>query len=493
MSLNADPDPLVARVAALLRRCSSLGPGDAVLVAVSGGSDSLALLHLLHRVDLPVRLTAAYIDHKLRPAESPGELALVDRTCQCLGIPFATATVDVPRLVAAQGRSPEEAARHLRYTELERLRAECGATFIALGHTADDQVEEFFLRLLRGAGRKGFCGMAVQRGRLLRPLLGERKATLIDYLHKNGLPWCVDSSNTERHYLRNRVRLDLLPLLEAQFSPAIRDTVLRTMEIFGEEEDLLAGLGEQAWQDCLRPADAITGPTVQVPGLILDIAACRRQPRALLRRVVERGFWSLGGRPSFARIALLIDFILSDAAGGELHLGGGLRARRVRGELHLFCLPVTGPGRIAKASCHIELTIAGPGRYRVGDLGRDLRLAIASPPGEPQPGRLPVDADRVTFPLLLRSPRPGERFRPCQGTGSKKVNRFLNERGIRAAERQAWPLLCDGKGIIALVGLDIDQSRRVTASTTHLLEIEWLPLSDDSEQEAAAAQPPPQR
>ena len=91
--------------------------------------------------------------HKLRPAETPGELALVDLTCQRLGIPFVTATVDVPRLVAGQGRSPEEAARHLRYTELERLRAECGATFIALGHTADDQVEEFFLRLLRGAGR----------------------------------------------------------------------------------------------------------------------------------------------------------------------------------------------------------------------------------------------------------------------------------------------------------------------------------------------------
>ncbi len=493
MPLNADP--LVTRVAAILRRCPTLGPGDAVLVAVSGGSDSLALLHLLATVDLPLRLTAAYIDHKLRPAETPGELALVDLTCQRLGIPFVTATVDVPRLVAGQGRSPEEAARHLRYTELERLRAECGATFIALGHTADDQVEEFFLRLLRGAGRKGFCGMAAQRGHLLRPLLGERKATLIDYLQRNGLRWCVDSSNAERHYLRNRVRLDLLPLLETQFSPAIRATVLRTMEIFGEEEDLLAGLGEQAWQDCLRPADAITGPTGQVPSLILDIAACRRQPMALLRRVVERGFWSLGVRPSFARIALLIDFIISNAAGGELHLGEGLRARRGRGEMHLFCLPVTGPGRIAKASCHIELTIAGPGRHRVGDLGRELRLAIASPQEEPQAGGLRVDADRVSFPLLLRSPQPGERFRPCHGAGSKKVNRFLNERGIPAAERQAWPLLCDGKGIIALVSLDIDQSRRVTAATTRVLEIEWRtsPGSDGSERDAAAAHPPPQR
>ena len=493
MPLNVDP--LVARVGSFLRRVPALGPRSAVLVAVSGGSDSLALLHLLATVDLPLRLTAAYIDHTLRPVETPGEHAHISLTCQRLGIPFVSASVDVPLLVATEGRSPEEAARHLRYKELERLRSECGAAFIALGHTADDQVEEFFLRLLRGAGRQGFCGMARQRGRLLRPLLTERKASLIDYLQKNGLSWCVDSSNAEHHYLRNRVRLDLLPLLESRFSPAIRDTVLRTMAIFSEEEELLATLGEQAWQECLCPAEAVRPPAWQAPGLVLDIASCRRQHVALLRRVVEKCLWSLGGRPSYARIAVVIDFIKSDAQGGELHLGGGLRARRARGELHLFCLPVAGPGRIAKVSRQIEQTITGPGSHSVAEVCRELRLAITPAQGQQPTGSLQVDADKVTFPLLLRSPQSGERFRPCHGAGSKKVNRYLNERGIPAAERHSWPLLCDGEGIIALVGLDIDQSRRVSAATTQVLEIEWRPLpgSDDRECDTAAAQASPQR
>lgn len=473
-------EPLVNRVASFVRRHRLLKEGDAVLVAVSAGSDSMALLHLLHAIDLRLQLTVAYIDHGLRPTESPEEARLIAKYCTALGIPFVTTAVDVPTLQAQENRSPEEAARLLRYQALEDLRIRHQASFIALGHTADDQVEEFFLRLLRGSGRKGFCGMAPRRGSLIRPLLEERKSTLLAYLKGNRLNWCLDSSNQQRVYLRNRVRLDLLPLLEADYSPGIRATVLRAMAIFGEEEQLLENLTDDAWKACLienKRGDA------SPPRLVLDINACRRQHAALLRRILEKCFWMLGVQPSFSQIAMIIDFLDHGQNGGILHLDGGLRAMRRGRELHFSLAKMPPKGRmLTTTQPAISQLIAGPGSYPVPAIDRELRL-IMQPLGEHIPGRLCLDAAGITFPLLLRSVQPGERFPPCNGAGSKKVNRFLNERKIAAAERFAWPVLVMGSDILALPGLEISHNYRITKATEIVMILEWRRLSSPAENE----------
>lgn len=476
-------DPLINRVASFVSRHRLLQEGDAVLVAVSAGSDSVALLHLLHAIDLHLQLIVAYIDHGLRPAEIPEEKHLIATYCTALGIPFVTAAVDVATLQARENRSPEEAARLLRYQALEDLRNRHQATSIALGHTADDQVEEFFLRLLRGSGRKGFCGMVPRRGFLIRPLLEERKSALLAYLEKNQLSWCLDSSNQQRTFLRNRVRLDLLPLLEDNYSPGIRATVLRAMAIFGEEEQLLEGLAGEAWEACLiEHSQGVASP----PCLVLDINICRRQPRALLRRIVERCFWMLGAQPSFSQIAIIIDFLDHGQNGGMLHLDGGLRALRRDGQLHFSLAEMPAKGRMATITTPvIAQPIAGPGNYPLPAINRELRLAM-QPRGEHLPGQLCLDAANITFPLLLRSAQPGERFTPIGGVGSKKVNRFLNERKIAAAVRFAWPVLVQGSDILALPGLEISHHYRVTEATEIVLAIEWCRLSSPVEDEANA-------
>lgn len=473
-------DPLVNRVASFVCRHQLLKEGDAILVAVSAGSDSVALLHLLHVIGLRLQLTVAYIDHGLRPAESPGEKRLIAKYCTALGVPFVTVAVDVPTLQAQKSRSPEEAARLLRYQALEELRVRHQASFIALGHTADDQVEEFFLRLLRGSGRKGFCGMAPRRSSLIRPLLEERKSTLLEYLERNHLSWCLDSSNQQRTYLRNRVRLDLLPLLEADYSPGIRATVLRAMAIFGEEEQLLENLAGNAWNACLlEHKQGGASP----PCLVLDINACRRQHAALLRRILERCFWMLGAQPSFSQIAIIIEFLDHGQEGGILHLDGGLRAMRRSGELHFSLAEMPAKGRMATAAKPvIAQPIAGPGTYPLPAIDRELHLTL-QPRGEHIPGQLCLDADNITFPLLLRSVQPGERFTPGGGVGSKKVNRFLNERKIAAAERFAWPVLVKGSDILALPGLEISHHYRVSEATEIVLTIEWRWLSSPTEAE----------
>lgn len=466
-------EPLVARIAEFARRHRLLAEGETVLVAVSGGSDSLAMLHLLQAIAVPVRLIAAYIDHRLRPTESPAEQQLVNRTCRQLGVDFITTAVDVPRLLSQEKRSPEEAARFLRYQALEELRRKHLASAIAVGHTADDQVEEFFLRLLRGASRKGFCGMAPRSGTLIRPLLEERKAVLIDYLAAQGLSWCFDSSNDHRHFLRNRVRLDLLPALERDFSPGLGETVRRTMEIFASEEDLLSDLAETALNQCRvenQPGYADT------PTLVLDCPACRRQHPALLRRIVESCFWEMGSRPSFRQIEIVRNFLTQGQAGGVLHLEGGLRAELRHDQLRFIRLPRPAHGRAVSTPPVIDLTIPGPGDYPLPALGRELRLGLL-PRGEDSPGDgLRLDAATVPFPLQLRAVRPGERFSPCHGNGSKKINRFLGERKIAASQRFAWPVLVAGDRVIALPGLEISHPCRVTEETTTVLTLQWRPL-----------------
>lgn len=476
--------PLVERVEAVIHDHHLLQTDDRVIVAVSGGSDSLALLHLLRAIEMPLQLLAVYIDHGLRPQETPYEQEIIHNCCQALGVPYLTASVDVHRLIAREKHSPEEAARILRYDALEKLRREYDARVIATGHTADDQVEEFFLRLIRGSGRRGLAGMAVRRDRIIRPLLHETKDALADYLTARNVEWCLDSSNLERHFLRNRVRLDLLPLLEKEFNPAIRRTILQNMNLLAEEESYLESKTAEAFARCVqlsgRARDA--GNRLQVV-VKADLFGGRQL--AIRRRILEKCFWQMGIRPTYGRIDTLIRLMANGKIGREIHLDDGVRA-----ELHashlLFCRP-QGNGRIRGSRPGppgIDLSIAEPGRYPLKGHGRELVIeeadrdmaATAASDGV----RLFVDQAKISFPLVLRSALPGETFHPFNSPGRKKVSRYFNDRKIPAKERIAWPVLLTGdrdggeKKIIALPGLQIDHQFRVTDTTTTLFAISWL-------------------
>lgn len=467
---------VVARVAALIRRHQLVTPDDKIVVAVSGGADSLALLHILRALDLPLQLLAVYIDHGLRPSETPGERATIAGCCQALAVPYLVRTVDVRGLAARDGRSLEEAARNLRYQALEEVRREHGAQVIAVGHTADDQTEEFFIRLIRGSGRKGLSGMLVRRDRIIRPLLREHKAALIDFLQAAHIRWCRDSSNHDPHFLRNRVRLQLLPLLRSDFNPAIRRTVLQTMDVLGEEEGFLEEQTAEAFARCVT-AGVQTVEGEERSRLVVDDQKFHACHPAIRRRLLERCFWRMAIPPTYRQIQSLLGFFEKRDKSGEIHLEDGVRAER-RG-LHLvLCRPLEGGRRRGggKPPPPINLIIAGPGCYRIPEAGRDLILE-ERPAAEGRGGgdgrRLYLDRARITFPLLLRPARPGELFHPCSGPGRRKVSRYLNDRKIPANERMNWPVLVAEDGVVALPGLQIDQAYRVTETTTTLLVIAW--------------------
>ncbi|MCL2789152.1 MAG: tRNA lysidine(34) synthetase TilS [Desulfobulbus sp.] len=318
--------------------------GIHLLVGVSGGADSMALLHVLAalRDALPCTLVAAYIDHGLRPDETPAEWACVREAASRLGIDSVRMTADVCSVAAADGLSLEHAAREARYRAFAELAGQWSTDMLAVAHTADDQAEEILLRLFRGSGGKGLAGMRPRSDRLIRPLLGVRKQEVLAYLADKGVGYCHDSSNDDRRFLRNRIRLDLLPLLESEYDPGIRSALLKTAANLGEDEDLLASLLAGQWEAVVDPPPVDSGES---PARRLDRAAFRRLHPALQRRLLERLLWELGVPARYRQILLLLAAAGTGRTGSELHLSRGLRVVVQRDHL-IFSFPCgQGPWR----------------------------------------------------------------------------------------------------------------------------------------------------
>ncbi|MDR0476919.1 MAG: tRNA lysidine(34) synthetase TilS [Desulfobulbaceae bacterium] len=297
--------------------------GAHFLVAASAGGDSTALLHLLRYSTLSLTLTAAYIDHGLRPAEAGREKEWLAAFTAGLDVPFVAADADAGAYAGVKGLSLEDAARRLRYRQLERLRQQVGAEWIVTGHTADDQVETLFIRLIRGCALSGLTAMKWRQGRILRPLLAWPKETLAAYLAERGIRPCHDSSNDDRRFLRNRVRLELLPLLRQRFNSAINTTCLRMMTILEDEEALLEKLTDDALTSMARQEMLDTGLVIK-----LAIAPFLGLPLALRRRLLNRIAHRLAIEPSSTLIENLLKQCATAVNGAEWHWPWGTRVAR---------------------------------------------------------------------------------------------------------------------------------------------------------------------
>ena len=329
--------PLEYRICQDIAQAALPVAGSRLLVGVSGGPDSMALLYVLaalHNI-FSCTLVAAYIDHGLRPEETPGEWACVREAATDLGIECVHLAVDAGA-VAAMGRfSPEHAAREARYRAFAELAEQWSTDLLAVAHTADDQAEEILLRLFRGGGGKALAGMRMRSGHIVRPLLGVRKQEVLVYLADKGISHCFDSSNDDRRFLRNRIRLDLLPLLESAYDPGIRAALLKTAANLGEDEDLLESLLAEQWAAVVEPCPPDVGDPCACR---LDRAAfCRLHP-ALQRRLLERLLWHLGTPARYRQILSLLAAVVRGQTGSELHLSRGLRVAVHRDHL-VFSFP----------------------------------------------------------------------------------------------------------------------------------------------------------
>ena len=327
--------PLVASVDRALRAAGTPARGETLLLALSGGPDSTALLDALALLRRPrgFRLVAAHLDHGLRP-DSAEDAVHCEAVCRQLGVPLRLGVADVRARAAREHGGIEQAARDERYLFLRALRVEEQAAAIALGHTRDDQAETLLLRLLRGAGTTGLGAMRRRSGGLLRPLLGVSRAEVLVHLRERSLAWREDPTNADLGYRRNRVRHELLPYLEQWFNPRVRDTLVRTAGLLADEA---AFVREQASALLLRIGREQDG------GFRLRRAGLALAPAALARAALRQALARAAGRVPFG--AAHVERVLAlarriEATGRTLPLPGGVQARVTRDELLLERHPI---------------------------------------------------------------------------------------------------------------------------------------------------------
>jgi tRNA(Ile)-lysidine synthase len=459
-----------------------------VVVAVSGGPDSICLLHLLARLveKLNITLVAAYVNHGLRPNETDQEQKLVRHTAEKMRCTCELGTVDVPGYAESHHLSIEHAARILRYNFLEKVAERYGADKIALAHTADDQAEELLLRLIRGTGRTGLAGMeAMRQERYIRPLLSTPKSRLLDYLHRNKIAFAHDSSNRQRIFLRNKIRLDLLPYLTREFNPNIQQTLLQTANILGEEEKLLVQLTGNAYKKIVSETVSRNEGAQPVPGaptdLMLDIDRFMKEPMAIRRRVLEKAILNMANTPRYRQIAQLLSLAESGHTGNRIHLSCGLRAAKLAGRLHLSYpagkTSFRGDAFQDDADDYFEIHISGPGRWVAVQTGLvvDIDWLDTPPPFKSRKDSCCeyFDMPGTPFPLTLRSPCQGDIFHPLGNNGRKKVSNFLIDNKVERARRWQTPVLISAGTVVALLGLRMDHHFRITSKTTRVLRVKW--------------------
>jgi tRNA(Ile)-lysidine synthase len=393
---------MLSQVLHTIREQALLAGGERVMVAVSGGPDSTALLHaLVHLAPrLHIEVGAATVDHGLRP-ESGVEAALVAERCKRLGVRCEILVVDVK---AARGPhvSWQEAARNVRLSALQEAAVRLGCSAVALGHTADDQAETVLFRVVRGTGILGLGGIPYRRGIFIRPLLDVRRKSITAFLAKRRIPFVEDPSNANRHYARVRTRLDLLPLLSRE-NPRVVEALL----------------------SLAQDARAIAAATPTRDRLALP--SVPRRTAALIQRMAAQG---QGTR----RVSV---------PDGEVVVSYGNVRFRPRG----------GQRQDSRSPSSESIRVTGPGIYRLPgrNQGRALKLEEGTQPAAPPADAAVFDAARIARPLEVRAWRAGDRLRPRGGRGSRKVSDLLVDAKIPRDLRPELPVLVAADGTILFV------------------------------------------
>jgi len=458
------PVMITKRFRKTVTRLGLIEPGDKVLVALSGGQDSMALLELLCelRRDMPIGVVVAHFNHKLRPGAGADE-AFAKAAARKRRLPVVTASRNV-RLFAKRRRlNLEEAGRELRYEFLRKTARRVGATKIATAHTLTDQAETVLMRIVRGTGLQGLGGISAHPDdSLIRPLLGIERAETEAFLRRRGIPFRTDETNLDRRILRNRIRLETLPAF-ARVDPAVVRHLGRLSELARDEEELLGKVTATAWLELSRPDGDFFS---------LDAVAIGYLPRALARRVV-RMFLSelLGGLRGVSFDD--VEDILALKEGKEKPLGKRRFIRREAGRIFLKRPGAHPPKEAFEVRWDGKGILELPGtsgRFRASTIERKKE----KPPAYDDRTRAFLNAASVEFPLTVRSRLPGDKYRPLGAPGTKRLKEILRAKKIPRAERDILPVFLSGRNIAWVPGLPVAERYKLKPRTSTALCIEKL-------------------
>ena len=452
---------LLEKVKNTIARYGMLSRGDTILVAVSGGVDSVVLLDLLCRLvgEFSLKLAIAHLDHGLRGEDSRQDAQFVVSLAEGKDLPVIRKRIDVCQVRQEKRLGLEEASRLVRRRFLEETARKVSATRIAVGHTLNDRVETLLFNLIRGAGPTGLAGIRPMSPPYIRPLIETTREEVLTFARAEGLAWREDRTNQDTIYTRNRIRHRIIPLLQ-QLNPRLLETLQRTADLLLEEDKALDVLLDRPWKDVISREE--TGSVMFRRDRLARLP--RELQGLLMRRGIARARGNLQGIEKI-HINALRHLVASPNAHGETHLPA-LVARIQGNEL---LLTTHGTTTIAPYDVPIEL-----GRTELPHLGFALDLSIHPSNGSRDLSREGgavelADADRLHFPLHVRSRREGDRFRPLGMGQEKRLKDFLIDDRVPFYDRSALPLLCDQSQIVWVVGVRLSDAVRITEQTERVL------------------------
>jgi tRNA(Ile)-lysidine synthase len=461
--MNKDSSHLISRLQAFLVRNDLLQSGQKLVIAVSGGMDSMVMCHAL-RTLAPAwswTLAAVHFNHHLRGTESTGDEEFVRQQCMLWGIPLYLGGQEVALWSRQEGHSLESGARILRYRFLLEVLNKLGFDRLVTGHNADDQVETVLGHMLRGSGVTGLCGIPEQRGAVVRPLLFADRKTIAQYAREHEIPFREDSSNRDQRFRRNRLRHQLIPELEIHYNNRVRQGIRRLAENMVEVEAFLVDQAEKALSECQRQQSA--------DKIILDLERFLPYFKVLKKYILRLCVRRLGYDDRILN-HVMFSTILS-----------GLERRPSSWQLHLqrdlYLWIRSDAMEVGKRFVPVqEILLPQPEKEYV--LWEDWRLIISSDTvaltsicHNQDPFCVWVDGSVLHWPLRVKSICPGDRFYPLHMQGSKSVADFFIDNKVPQSERQRIPLLWSGDRLVWVGGLRLDDRFKVTPLTTAVYQL----------------------
>ncbi len=450
-----------------------------ILLGLSGGPDSLFLLDILHQIGY--QLIIAHLDHQLRP-ESVQEANNVRKIANQLNTPIIVERLNVGNLAETDKLSIEQAARQARYEFLFRQAAAYHAQAVAVGHTADDQVETVLLHLLRGSGLSGLTGMQVrslpnpwsQTIPLIRPILGIWREQILAYLADKPYQPNQDPSNWDTTYLRNRLRHELIPRLEG-YNPRVRQNLFQMSAILDKEEQVLQKLTNQAWEKCLLSQGK--------DYLQFELACILAQPVAIQRRLVQKAFAALRTGLTdieFQHIEHVLQFLENPSKSSFSQLAGGLNIFFEQNTIFISNLDAALPEKqwpqLRPSTC---VNLAIPGELNLNaNWFLDLCILDNTPQihaaalSNQDPYLAWIDFDQINFPLSLRCRQPGDRFQPLGLSGkTQKLSDFMINHKMPQRARSGWPLISAQDRIVWVPGFQVAEPVKLTPKTKKVIHL----------------------
>ena len=462
---------LFNQVGRTIDRYRLLEKGDRLIVGVSAGVDSMVLLYLLnaYREAFGLSLIIAHVNHGFRPEESEKEAALVEKESKRLGLPFEYGQFNVREFQKMSGLSPQDAARKIRFQFFQNLIEKHQARKIALGHNADDQVETILLRLIRGSGLQGLKGiLPIREGRVIRPLLEVWRGEIESFAIEEGIHFLLDSSNLKQDYLRNKIRLALIPSVEKEYQPHFKQVLLRTSAILREENDYLENGSEEAYQKIVRE---------ERNAIYFKFSEYQSLHQAIQWRVIRKMMDTIwvqgmaGKEREWSDIHQIHQKLRTPPPSFILELSCGVRIEKRYDMVEL------GKGVLTPFP-PFEVELIFPGHTFIEEIGKEIVIEVVNRDqiggGMNSSIMTFMDYESLQFPLKVRNFRPGDRFRPLGVKGTQKVKEFFIDHKVPRYERSKIPLLTSGEMIAWVIGYRIDERVKVTEKTKRILKIKMV-------------------